>query len=103
MQVSFLLDENIAAPLADKLDKAGHDAERVVNVSELGKGVDDTTICRYAVQANRLIVTSDDDFVQLPADSHSGTSPTNRFPRRNSTASSSESSKRSPIGRRWTQ
>ena len=27
MQVSFLLDENIAAPLADKLDKAGHDVE----------------------------------------------------------------------------
>ena len=36
MQVSFLLDENIAAPLADKLDKAGHDVERVVDVSELG-------------------------------------------------------------------
>ncbi|MBX0296710.1 DUF5615 family PIN-like protein [Haloarcula nitratireducens] len=72
MQVSFLLDENIAAPLADKLDKAGHDVERVVDVSELGEGVDDTTIRRYAVQAGRLIVTSDDDFVQMPADVHSG-------------------------------
>ena len=72
MEVSFLLDENIAAPLADKLDKAGHDVERVVNVSELGEGVDDTAICRYAVQERRLIITSDDDFVQLPADSHSG-------------------------------
>jgi hypothetical protein len=38
MQVSFLLDENIAASLADK---AGHDVERVVNVSELGEGVDE--------------------------------------------------------------
>jgi len=72
MRVSFLLDENIAAPLADKLDKAGHDVERVVDVSELGKGVDDATIRRYAVQEGRLIVTSDDDFVQMPADSHSG-------------------------------
>ena len=72
MEVSFLLDENIAAPLADKLDKAGHDVERVVNVNELGEGVDDTAICRYAVQESRLIITSDDDFVQLPADSHSG-------------------------------
>ena len=72
MQVSFLLDENIAAPLADKLDKAGHDVERVVNVSELGEGVDDAAICRYAVQERRLIITSDDDFVQLPADLHSG-------------------------------
>ena len=72
MQVSFLLDENIAAPLADKLDKAGHDVERVVEVSELGEGVNDTTIRQYAVQEDCLIVTSDDDFVQMPADSHRG-------------------------------
>ena len=72
MQVSFLLDENIAAPLADKLDKAGHDVERVVNVSELGEGVDDTTIRLYAAEENRLIVTSDDDFIQMPTDTHSG-------------------------------
>jgi len=50
MQVSFLLDENIAAPLADKLDKAGHDVERIVDVSELGEGVDDTIIRQYAVE-----------------------------------------------------
>jgi|GEM_PF-426860 predicted nuclease of predicted toxin-antitoxin system len=72
MQVSFLLDENIAAPLADKLDKAGHDVERVVEVSQLGEGVDDTTIRLYAVKESRLIVTSDDDFVQMPTDSHRG-------------------------------
>ena len=72
MDVSFLLDENIAAPLADKLTKAGHDVERVVDVGELGEGIDDTTIRLYAVQEDRLIVTSDDDFVQMPADSHSG-------------------------------
>ena len=72
MQVSFLLDENIAAPLADKLAKTGHDVERVVDVSELGEGVDDTTIRRYAVEEGRIIVTSDDDFVQMPVDSHSG-------------------------------
>ncbi len=72
MQVSFLLDENIAAPLADKLTKAGHDVERVVNVSTLGQGVDDKTIRQYAVQEERLIVTSDNDFVQMPVESHSG-------------------------------
>ena len=74
MQVSFLLDENIAAPLADKLDKAGHDVQRVADVSELGEGINDTTIRQYAVQEGRLIVTSDDDFVQMPAESHSGVS-----------------------------
>jgi len=72
MQVSLLLDENIAAPLADKLDKSGHDVERVVNVRELGDGVDDTTIRRYAVREGRLIVTSDDDVVRMSADSHRG-------------------------------
>jgi len=72
MQVSFLLDENIAAPLADKLAKAGHDVERVVTVSTLGEGVDDTTICQYAVQKERLIVTSDNDFIQMPVESHRG-------------------------------
>jgi predicted nuclease of predicted toxin-antitoxin system len=72
MQVSLLLDENIAAPLADKLDKSGHDVERVVNVRELGDGVDDPTIRRYAVREGRLIVTSDDDVVRMSADSHRG-------------------------------
>ena len=72
MRVSFLLDENIAAPLADKLTKAAHDVERVVDLSELGEGVDDTAIRRYAAKNDRLIVTSDDDFVRMPADSHSG-------------------------------
>jgi predicted nuclease of predicted toxin-antitoxin system len=50
MQVALLLDENIAAPLATKLDKAGHDVERVVDVSELSEGVDDAAIFRYAVE-----------------------------------------------------
>jgi len=57
VQVSFLLDENIAAPLANKLDKAGHEVERIVDVSELGEGIDDTTICQYPVREGRLIVT----------------------------------------------
>ena len=41
-------------------------------MSELGAGVDDTTIRLYAVQEGCLIVTSDDDFVQMPVGSHSG-------------------------------
>ena len=57
--------ENIAAPLADKLDKAGHDVQRVADMNELGEGVDDTTIRLYAVREGRLIVASDDDFVRI--------------------------------------
>ena len=105
MQVSFLLDENIAAPLADKLDKAGHDVQRVADVSELGEGVDDTTIRLYAVQEGRLIVTSDDDFVQMPAESHSGVFyvPDQSLPPHELYISSSALSKRFPTGRRWIQ
>jgi len=43
--------------------------ERVIDVDELGEGVDDITIRRYAAQEGRLIVTSDDDFVRIPVDS----------------------------------
>ena len=64
--------ENIAAPLADRLDKSGHNVQRVADVSELGGGVDDTTIRPYAAREGCLIVTSDDDFVRMPAESHSG-------------------------------
>ena len=60
---------NIAAPLADKLDKAGHDVQHVADMNELGEGVDDTTIRLYAAREGRLIVTSDDDFVRMPAES----------------------------------
>ncbi|ELZ40274.1 hypothetical protein C463_15175 [Halorubrum californiense DSM 19288] len=72
MRASFLLDENIAAPLADKLATAGNGVERVVDVNELGEGVDDEAIRRYAVENDRIIVTSDDGFVRMPVDSHSG-------------------------------
>ena len=60
---------NIAAPLADKLDKAGHNVQRVADVSELSEGVDDTTIRLYAAREGRVVVTSDDDFVRMPAES----------------------------------
>ena len=61
--------ENIAAPLADRLDKSGHDVQRVADVSELGEGVDDTTIRLYAARGDCLIVTGDDNFVRMPAES----------------------------------
>ncbi|WP_241981593.1 DUF5615 family PIN-like protein [Halorubrum sp. GN11_10-6_MGM] len=36
------------------------------------RGVNDTTIRWYAVEHDRVIITSDDDFVRMPTDSHSG-------------------------------
>ena len=50
MQVSFLLDENIAAPLAAKLAKVGHDVERLVDLKGRGsRSVDRLAVAEGAV------------------------------------------------------
>jgi len=59
VEVPFLLDENIAAPLADKLDKAGHDVERVVDVSS-----------EPSTRARGAVVTPIDMFGSRDADTH---------------------------------
>ena len=103
MRVSFLLDENIAAPLADKLAKAGHDVERVVAVSELGEGVDDTAIRRYAVEYDRLIVTRT-TILSRCRSTHTvaySTCPINHSKRTSYITSSSASSRRFLIGAPW--
>ncbi|ERG94151.1 hypothetical protein [Haloquadratum walsbyi] len=55
MQVSFLLGESIVALLADKLDKAGHDVERVVDMDELGEG---SATPRFACAPCKRVVSS---------------------------------------------
>ena len=59
----LLLDEMTEARLAEYCDTVGHDVVRVVNVPELGPGSDDADIVAYAERENRLVVTSDDDFL----------------------------------------
>ncbi|MFB6297908.1 MAG: DUF5615 family PIN-like protein [Salinirussus sp.] len=44
------------------LRKLGHDVESLDDVAELGFGVEDESIARYAREHNRLILTQDDDF-----------------------------------------
>ena len=63
MGVSLLLDEMTEASLAEYCRKLGHDVERVVDVTELGPGSDDSEIVAYAEREGRILVTYDDDFL----------------------------------------
>jgi hypothetical protein len=59
----LLFDEDTEAKFARLCEKDGHDVERVVDVSELGRGAKDTEIRRYANSTDRIVVTHDDDYV----------------------------------------
>lgn len=63
MTFRILADEHCERKVVDYLRKEGHDVERVVDLSELGHGSSDAEIAAYARQENRLILTSDDDFL----------------------------------------
>jgi predicted nuclease of predicted toxin-antitoxin system len=63
MAYRLLLDENIEHEILHRLENYGHDVEHVDFVPELGKGTADTALGAYSKQADRVIVTYDDDFV----------------------------------------
>ena len=61
----LLVDQNIAARVADLLREAGHDA---VHVSELGlQRAEDDEVLRVALAEERVIVSEDADFGALLA------------------------------------
>lgn len=59
----LLFDEDTEAKFAKLCEKDGHDVERVVDVSELGRGAKDAEVRRYAHSTDRIVVTHDDDYV----------------------------------------
>lgn len=72
MQVRFLLDEDTEASLASKLSASGHDVRRVVSVDSLGQGTDDSEVCAFALETDRIIVTHDDDYLTVDTGRHAG-------------------------------
>jgi predicted nuclease of predicted toxin-antitoxin system len=59
----FLLDENVSHRVCPLLKAAGHDA---VHVAEIGlTSTDDQAILTRARDQDRVLVSCDDDFVQL--------------------------------------
>jgi predicted nuclease of predicted toxin-antitoxin system len=71
--VKLLLDENLSAAHALRLQQAGHDAVAVLDVG-LG-GADDAVVRQFAVEHGRILVTLDADFgniLRFPLDRSPG-------------------------------
>jgi len=57
-----LLDEDTSEELYHRLIDKGHDVERVVDIPELGDGVDDSVVHDYAEENDRVVITHDEGF-----------------------------------------
>ncbi len=55
----FLIDECVGPPVAAWLREQGHD---VVSIYEEARGLDDDGVIQMALEARRVLVTSDKDF-----------------------------------------
>jgi len=62
MRYRLLLDENVERSVGARLESRGHDVERVESVSALGPGSSDREIAAFLDDANRVLLTYDDDF-----------------------------------------
>lgn len=60
--MKFLIDANASGSLAHWLKECGHD---VIQVEEDDAGMADGDILAWAVQEQRIIVTTDDDFEEM--------------------------------------
>ncbi|MBF0124539.1 MAG: DUF5615 family PIN-like protein [Magnetococcales bacterium] len=58
----YLIDAQLPMALARFLSGIGREAEHVADAGLAG--ADDTTIWKYAIKTNSIIVTKDDDFIK---------------------------------------
>lgn len=73
MGFRILADEHCERQMVERLAAKGHDVERVVDVPSLGPGSNDRRIASYARDDDRLVLTSDVDFLsEFDADDHAG-------------------------------
>ena len=70
------LDHHAGGELYDRLSASdAFDVERVRDIDSVGPKVDDTEICRYAVETERVVLTNDRYCTDGTADSGDGTHP----------------------------
>ncbi|UBF26673.1 DUF5615 family PIN-like protein [Kovacikia minuta CCNUW1] len=60
--MNFLADENLDAPIIERLRQDGH---TVLSVAEMEAGIDDETVLELANQEMAVLLTSDKDFGEL--------------------------------------
>lgn len=71
MTFSIIGNEHTARQVATYLEKEGHGVE--LTVDTLGPGTNDPDIASYALDTDRLILTSDTDFLhEHDSDDHAG-------------------------------
>ncbi|PSQ30067.1 hypothetical protein BRD09_05660 [Halobacteriales archaeon SW_10_68_16] len=63
MSLSLLLDENIEHEVLHRLRERGYDVEHVDTHPSLDKGVSDDALARHSLEAGRIIVSYDPDWV----------------------------------------
>lgn len=65
MSLRLLLDEHVEHETMHRLDKRGHDIQHVDLHDTLQKGDGDNDLAAYSGSEERIIVTYDDDFVDI--------------------------------------
>jgi len=65
MGLRLLLDEHVEREVRHRLEDRGHDVEHVSQHDTLS-GESDRELARYSSSERRIIVTYDDDFLDLP-------------------------------------
>jgi len=63
MTARILADENVDHRVVHRLENYGHDVEHVDFAAQLDKGSDDSDVAEYSLETDRLLLTSDDDFL----------------------------------------
>jgi predicted nuclease of predicted toxin-antitoxin system len=66
----FLIDEQLPPALADRLKRAGHQAEHINTIGF--EGATDQRIWAHAVSRGAVIITKDEDFAHLARSSRDG-------------------------------
>jgi predicted nuclease of predicted toxin-antitoxin system len=64
MSLSLLLDEMVEHEVMHRLETFGHNVEHVDFHNKLGKGDSDRTLAEYSLDAERIVVTYDPDWVE---------------------------------------
>lgn len=72
MGSTILGEEHTERQVKTYLEKAAHDVELVVDTLELGPGMADAEVRRYADEHDRLILTSDKGYLAVEESKHAG-------------------------------
>jgi predicted nuclease of predicted toxin-antitoxin system len=68
MSLPLLLDEMVEHEVMHRLENFGHDVEHVTVHNNICRGDSDRTLAEYSLEAERIVVTYDSDWVENLSD-----------------------------------